>query len=106
MRSFARPKDIQHHALEVIPIFPQLQYIQQKEQPKGWKVSAYDVEFLYLCERAGCRIKEITVKWSNRDCSNTKCQKGEAARYVYESIEMAKEVIRVKRTQLRGGYEI
>ncbi len=89
-----------------LEIFPQLQYSQQKEQPTGWKVSAYDVEFLYLCERAGYRIKETKVKWSNRDCSNTKCQKGGLARYVCEAIEMVQEVIRVKRKQLRGAYDI
>jgi glycosyltransferase involved in cell wall biosynthesis len=84
--------------------FPRLQYFQQKERPAGWKVSAYDVELLHLFERAGCRIKEVVVTWRNRDLSDTKSQTSELARYVNESIEMAKEVVRVKRNDLRGLY--
>lgn len=90
-----------HAALE---IFPLLQYFRQKEKPTGWRVSAYDVELLYLFEKAGYRIKEIVVEWYDRDQSNTKSQKGELTRYVNESIEMASEVIRVKLNQLKGLY--
>ena len=86
-------------------IFPRLQYFRQRSQPKGWKVSAYDVELLYLIERAGYRLKEVVVKWSHRDQSDTKRYKSELVRYVSESIEMADEVIRVKLNQLRGLYD-
>jgi dolichyl-phosphate beta-glucosyltransferase len=85
-------------------IFPRLQYFKQEGRPTGWKVSAYDVELLYLCERAGYRIKEVVVKWRNRDLSDTKRQKAGLAQYVNESVEMAREVIRVKRNQLKGLY--
>ena len=91
-----------HVALE---IFPRLQYFKQKEQPTGWKVSAYDVELLYLCERAGYRIKEVIVRWRNRDQSDTKSQQGELARYLHESAEMGREVMRVKLNQLKGLYD-
>lgn len=87
-----------------LEIFPLLQYFKQKEKPTGWRVSAYDVELLYLFEKAGYRIKEIVVEWYDRDQSNTKSQKGELTRYVNESIEMASEVIRVKLNQLKGLY--
>jgi glycosyltransferase involved in cell wall biosynthesis len=88
-----------------LEVFPRLQYFQQAEKPAGWKVSAYDVELLYLFEKAGYRIQEVVVRWRNRDVSDTKGQQGELARYLHESLEMAKEVFRVKRNELRGLYE-
>ena len=88
-----------------LKVFPRLQFFKRKDKPKGWKVSAYDVELLYLFERAGYTIKEIEVEWQNRDESDTKDQTGEIARYLKESLEMAKEVIRVKRNQVKGLYD-
>jgi len=88
-----------------LEIFPRLQFFRLQERPAGWKVSAYDVELLYLFERAGYRIKEVVVRWSNRDESETKGQGGELRRYVNESVEMAKEVARIKVNQVRGVYE-
>jgi len=85
--------------------FPRLQFFQQKERPKGWKVSAYDVELLYLWEKAGYRIKEVEVAWRNRDRSVTKGQSGELGRYVNESLDMARQVLRVKRNVWRGLYD-
>jgi dolichyl-phosphate beta-glucosyltransferase len=88
-----------------LEVFPRLQFFKQKSKPVGWKVSAYDVELLYLFERAGCAVKEVEVRWQNRDESDTKDQAGELARYLRESIEMAEEVIRVKLNQLKGLYD-
>ena len=85
--------------------FPRLQFFKRNDRPTGWKVSAYDVELLYLFERAGYRIKEIEVEWQNRDESDTKDQTGAIARYLKESLEMAKEIIRVKRNQVKGLYD-
>jgi dolichyl-phosphate beta-glucosyltransferase len=86
-------------------VFPNLQYFKQQDRPTGWKVSAYDVELLYLWERAGYRIKEVVVRWQNRDQSDTKRQRGGLAQYANESIEMAKEVVRIKQNELRGWYD-
>ena len=67
--------------------FPKLQFFKQESRPKGWKVSAYDVELLYLFEKAGYAIKEVEVAWLNRDMSDTKGQQGDMARrYLRESI--------------------
>jgi glycosyltransferase involved in cell wall biosynthesis len=85
-------------------VFPHLQFLRQ-ERPAGWKVSAYDVEFLYLCERAGSRIKEVVVEWRNRDESDTKGQGGGLARYLSESVDMTREVVRVNVNRLRGLYD-
>ncbi|MBN1921186.1 MAG: glycosyltransferase [Anaerolineae bacterium] len=87
-----------------LEIFPRLQFFKTQERPKGWKVSAYDVELLFLCELAGYRIQEVTVPWRNRDVSDTKGQTGELSRYLRESAEMLCEVLRVKLNHLRGLY--
>ena len=36
-----------------LQIFPHLEFLRQVEKPSGWKVTAFDVEFLYLVDRAG-----------------------------------------------------
>jgi dolichyl-phosphate beta-glucosyltransferase len=86
-------------------VFPHLEFLKQREKPTGWKVTAYDVEFLYLVDKAGYRIKEVLVDWKNRDESDTKSQEGDLSRYLHESINMAKEIIRVKLNLLRGVYD-
>ncbi len=85
--------------------FPRLQFFKQAERPSGWKVSAYDVELLYIMEKAGYTIKEVVVEWQNRDVSVTKGQQSDLVRYVNESLEMAREILRVKRNELRGMYD-
>lgn len=87
-----------------LAVFPRLQFFRQQDRPTGWKVSAYDVELLYLFEKAGYTIKEVEVTWLNRDVSDTKGQQGDLARYIRESVDMAREVYRVKRNELRGLY--
>jgi len=88
-----------------LEVFPHLEFLRQEEKPSGWKVTAYDVELLYLFEKAGCMIKEVDVTWSNRDVSDTKSQGGDLARYLNESLQMAREVTRVKINQLKGLYD-
>ena len=85
--------------------FPRLQFFQTQVRAEGWKVSAYDVELLYLFQRSGHRIKEVEVQWSNRDVSETKSDVGGPWRYVHESREMFGEVLRVKSNALRGMYD-
>lgn len=85
--------------------FPRLQFFQQVDQPSGWKVSAYDVELLHLLEKAGYRVKEVEVDWLNRDQSDTKDQSGALGRYLRESVEMTKEVLRVRLNELKGLYD-
>jgi dolichyl-phosphate beta-glucosyltransferase len=90
--------------MAALDIFPRLQILRDTEKPKGWRVTAYDVELLYLFESAGYRIKEVEVEWHNRDISDTKSKSGELGRYVSESIEMALEIIRVRLNKARGAY--
>lgn len=86
-------------------VFPQLQFFKQKDRPKGWKVSAYDVELLHLFEKAGYALKEVEVEWLNRDQSITKDETGALARYLRESIEMTREVLRVRVNEFKGLYD-
>jgi glycosyltransferase involved in cell wall biosynthesis len=88
-----------------LQIFPHLEFLRQEAKPSGWKVTAFDVEFLYLVDRAGYQIQEVLVSWRNRDTSDTKSQQGDLSRYVHESINMAREVTRVKLNQLKGVYD-
>ena len=88
-----------------LALFPHLEFLRKKDKPVGWKVTAYDVELLYLAEKAGYKIQEVEVLWSNRDESDTKSQSGELGRYLNESIQMAQEVIRVKRNERQGLYD-
>ncbi len=88
----------------VLEIFSKLQFFTQ-EKPSGWKVTAYDVELLYLFDRAGHAIKEVEVAWLNRDESDTKGQGSEFARYMRESLDMAKEVLRVNVNRIKGLYD-
>ena len=89
----------------VLKYFPYLEAICYKEKPRGWKVTAFDIELLFLIEKAGYKIKEVVVDWCNRDQSDTKSQTNELARYVNESMDMAQQVIRVKLNQLKGLYD-
>ncbi len=91
-----------HVALET---FPRLQFFKLQDRPSGWKVSAYDVELLYIMEKAGYTIKEVVVDWQNRDVSVTKGQQSDLVRYTNESLEMAREILRVKRNEMRGMYD-
>ena len=88
-----------------LQIFPHLEFLRTSEQPSGWKVTAFDVEFLYLVEKSGYQIKEVLVRWKNRDQSDTKDQQGAMSRYINESVDMAKQVMRVELNQLRGFYD-
>jgi dolichyl-phosphate beta-glucosyltransferase len=88
----------------VLEIFPQLQFFKE-DAPSGWKVTAYDVELLYLFDRAGYTIKEVEVAWENRDVSDTKGHGGELGRYMRESWSMAREVLRVNVNRVRGLYD-
>jgi dolichyl-phosphate beta-glucosyltransferase len=89
----------------VLKYFPYLEVIRHKEKLSGWKVTAFDIELLFLIEKAGYRIKEVVVTWSNRDTSDTKSQGSDLARYVNESLDMAQQVMRVKLNQLKGVYD-
>lgn len=81
-------------------VFPQLEAIRRPAQVKGWKVTAFDVELLFLVERRGYRIAEVTVAWADRDVTS-----GKGKSYFTESKEMAAQVLKIKLNELRGFYK-
>lgn len=83
-------------------IFPRLQFFKDfGKEVKGWRVSAFDVELLYLAKKRGYKIKEVVVNWKDRDLA----VKGKKKKFVNESWEMAKEILRVKLNDLKGKYD-
>ncbi len=83
-----------------LDLFPRLDAIRRTEAVTGWKVTAFDVELLYLAERAGYRIAEVTVAWENRDVAT-----GKGKSYLRESKEMGEQLCRIKWNELRGRYD-
>jgi dolichyl-phosphate beta-glucosyltransferase len=84
-------------------LFPNLQFFADKSDKKGWRVSAFDVELLFMAQKLGAKIKEVEVDWRNEDTSTTKGD--DAARFKKESIQMLTEIIRVKKNDLQGFYD-
>jgi len=84
-------------------IFPELSVIKNIQNGNGWRVSAYDVELLFIAEKWNFKIKEVPVIWKNEDTSTTK---GDAnSKYIKESKRMAEEVWRVFVNNLQGRYD-
>jgi glycosyltransferase involved in cell wall biosynthesis len=84
-------------------LFPNLQFFKDTSDKKGWRVSAFDVELLFMAQKWGYKIKEVEVSWKNEDLSDTKGDNN--SRFKKESINMIKEIVRVKKNDLKGLYE-
>lgn len=67
---------------------------------KGWKVGAWDVEFLFVVEKLGFKIKEVPVVWMDKDITQ-----GKKRNFIKESKEMLAEIWRVRLNDLKGRYE-
>lgn len=81
-------------------IFPMLQFFKKEKVVKGWKVTSFDVELLFLAEKLGYKIKEVPVVWKDRDVA-----KGKQKSYFKESKEMLMQIVRVKLNDIRGLYD-
>jgi len=81
-------------------IFPALSVLTKKSTTKGWTVSAFDVELLFLAEKFGYQLKEVDVLWKDEDTSSSK-QRG----FVSESIDMLLQITQVKINDLSGKYD-
>jgi dolichyl-phosphate beta-glucosyltransferase len=58
--------------------FPEIDYFKKEQNVKGWKVTSWDVEFLYILKIRGIKIKEVLVNWMD---VNTSKSKGGLMRY-------------------------
>lgn len=84
-------------------ILPNLQFFKDKTKKIGWRVSAFDVEMLFMAQKWGYKIKEVEVNWHNQDTSDTKGNS--LNRYKKESVQMIQEIVRVKLNDLKGLYD-
>lgn len=82
-----------------LEIFPKLSVITNSLAVKGWTVSAYDVELLFLAEKAGYKLKEVDVDWQDEDVST-----GKGKNFITESVDMFNQIITVKLNDLKGKY--
>ena len=74
-------------------IFSHMRIFGRVNRAVGWKVTAYDVELLYLAKKMG-------NIWKNEDVSS-----GKSRNFVKESIEMFLEILRVRINDMLGKYE-
>ena len=82
-------------------IFPSLQFFQEMDKEvKGWRVSAFDVELLFIAKKWGYKIKEIFVKWKDEDVAIAEKDK----KFLKESKQMAEEIFRVRKNDFSGKY--
>lgn len=72
----------------------------KRERGEGWRVGAWDVELLFVASKMRIKTKEVTVDWSDTDTSNSKERK-----FIKESLEMLKEILRVRINEIMGRYE-
>lgn len=86
-------------------IFPRLRVVKAHGKgAKGWTVTAWDVELLEIAKERGLKIVEVPIAWQDRDESEAKAAERSHGKFVKESMDMFKEVLRVKSNQLRGVY--
>ena len=71
----------------------------RNQEASGWKVTAYDVELLYLVRKNKVMIQEVPVLWRDEDVSDNKSRN-----FIKESIEMFFEILRVRVNDLLGKY--
>ncbi len=72
----------------------------RRPRGQGWRVGAWDVELLFVAANKKMKIEEVTVEWSDTDTSKSK-----ERQFIQESIEMLKEVVRVRINQFTGFYD-
>ena len=77
-------------------IFPRLLLHQSDASLRGPRVSAFDVEVLYIAHRRGFKIAEAPVIWTH--VSGSKVRPG------IDSIRMFMDVLQVRWNALRGKY--
>lgn len=83
-------------------IFNKMLIFKADAEAKGWTVAAWDVEFLFLAEKYGHPITETLVEWQDEDTSTGKNRS--LFKFTHESIDMLKQILRVRLNDIRGYY--
>lgn len=81
-------------------LFGRMVIYSKGKQAVGWRVGAFDVELLFIAQKRGYKIAEIPVEWRDKDATQ-----GKQRKFLKESQEMLKEILRVKWNDLRGYYD-
>lgn len=80
-------------------IFPKLSVLNDTSRVFGWRVTAFDVELLFLAQKVGFKIKEVPVVWQDEDVST-----GKGRSFVKESRQMLEQIINVRKNDWLGKY--
>ncbi len=81
-------------------LFPKLSVLENWQEASGWRVTAFDVELLYLAQKSGYKIKEVVVSWQDEDVAT-----GKNKSFIKESRQMLEQIINVKKNDWRGKYD-
>lgn len=81
-------------------LFKRLQVFKERKEVKGWRVSAFDIELLFLAEKLGYKIKEVPVFWEDKDVALKK-----KTDFLKESWQMFQEIVRVRLNEFFGRYQ-
>lgn len=80
-------------------LFSRLLIFKETKKTTGWRVGAFDVELLFIGQKLGYKIAEVPVVWEDKDIT-----KGKQRKFLKESKEMLKEILRVKLNDLKDLY--
>ena len=80
-------------------LFPQLSVLKNFKEAKGWRVTAFDVELLFLAQKKGYSIAEVPVAWKDEDVSQ-----GKKKSFIKESRQMLEQIINVRKNDWQGKY--
>lgn len=87
-------------------IFPRMTILRTRpKDARGWRVGAWDVELLFVAQKMGYKIAEVPVEWANRDLAMDTKKSSNKGKFIKESLEMLRELYRVKVNDLRGLYK-
>lgn len=81
-------------------LFPKLSVLENWQEATGWRVTAFDVELLFLAQKFGYKIKEVEVVWQDEDVAT-----GKNKSFVKESRQMLEQIINVKKNEWKGKYK-
>jgi len=80
-----------------LKIIEKLKVFRQKKNIKTSSVSAgFDLEFLFLAQKLGFKIKEVPVSWKHVETKNVS--------FLKDAIETLKDIIKIKYFQIKGYY--
>lgn len=81
-------------------LFPKLSVLENWQEASGWRVTAFDVELLFLAKKKGYKIKEVPVLWQDKDVAS-----GKNKSFIKESRQMLEQIINVRKNERKGKYK-